>query len=340
VSGLRGILFQEVKSIIVKDDLPKPKIKKDEVLVRVKKCGICGSDIESYLTGALMLTGITLGHEFAGEIVEVGEAVKKWQVGDRVTANPNLPCNKCYWCKRNLENMCKNIGGLGLTVNGALAEYISVKQDRLYRLTDDISFEEGASVEPVAVSVFAVQASGFKIGENAAVLGAGTVGLYTIQVLNASGASDVFVIEPVEPQAKRALEVGATQIFEPKNWSKINKLTKKIGPDHVFDCAGVPQTYMDSLKLVRTGGTITVVGIHAEPFEMKGFHQLALKNITMKGTYCYTQDSFKTALGLLEKKKIDIKPVITKRITLDEVPEAFEILTKPNNTEVKIMVEP
>ncbi|MHC1592083.1 MAG: zinc-dependent alcohol dehydrogenase [Candidatus Helarchaeales archaeon] len=337
---MKGVVFEEIKKVVVKEDLPKPKIRKDEVLIRVKKCGICGSDIESYLTGSLMLTGITLGHEFAGEIVELGESVKKWKIGDRVTANPNLPCGKCYWCQRNLENMCKNIGGLGLTENGAFAEFIKVRQDRLHKLPESMTFEEGASVEPAAVCIYAVQASGFSIGENAVVIGAGTIGLYTIQVLKAAGASNIYAIEPVETQAKKALEVGATEVFEPKNWSKINKLTNKVGPDHVFDCVGLPETHIDSLKMIRTGGTITVIGLHAEPFEMKGFHQLALKNITMRGTYCYTQDSFKTALDMLARKKIIVKPIITKKISLDEVPEAFELLTRPGNTEVKIMVEP
>ncbi len=336
---LKGAVFQKKGEIIIKDDIKKPKIKKDEVLIKVKNCGICGSDVESYHTGILIPTGLILGHEFSGEIIELGEDVKKWKIGDRVTANPNLPCFKCFWCMRNQENLCKKGDGIGMTSSGAMAEFIKVKAERLHLLPPNVSYEEGALVEPLAIGVYAVQESGIKVGENAVVFGAGTIGLVTIQVLNAIGASDVFVIEPLEFNQKKALEVGASEVFIPKDWTKISGLTNKIGPDHIFDCAGVPKTYIDSLKLIRKGGFITVIGIHAEPFEMVGFTQFLLKNITMRGIFAYNQETFRTCINLLEKKKINIKPLITKRIKLDEVPKAFKTLSDPTNNEVKILVE-
>ena len=133
--------------------------------------------------------------------------------------------------------------------------------------------------------------------------------------------------------------MGASEVFIPKNWSKINLLTNKIGPDHIFDCAGVPKTYIDSLKLVRKGGFITVIGIHVEPFQMEGFTQFLLKNITMRGIFAYNQETFRTCINLLGKKRINVDPIITKRIKLEEVPEAFQTLSDPNNNEVKILVE-
>ncbi len=336
---MKGAIFTDVHEIKVMDDLPKPEIKPDEVLLKIKSCGICGSDIESYETGALQSRNIVLGHEFAGEIVEVGEKVKKWKVGDRVTANPNLPCFDCYGCNNYGENMCKWSGsGLGLTTNGALAEYLNVIEERLHRLPDSISYVEGALVEPLAIAVFAVQTSNLKIGENAVVFGAGTIGLMTIQVLRAAGASEIFAIEPVESKQKKALDVGADHVLDPKKWGRINKLTKKIGPDHIFDCVGIPDTFMTSLQLARKGTTIMVIGIHVEPFEMKGFMQLMLKNISMRGVFSYTQDNWKTAIKLLEQKKINLNPIITKRINLDEVPEAFKILSNPPHEEIKIVI--
>lgn len=337
---MKGIVFKAIETVEIRDDLPKPTLKKNEVLVKVKKCGICGSDVESFLTGALILTGITLGHEFAGEIVEVGEGVKKRKVGERVTANPSLPCWKCYWCDHYQENNCKKKEGLGQTTNGALAEFVKVREERLHVLPPSVSFEEGAFVEPTAITLLAVQASGFQAGQNAVVFGAGTIGLSALQVLNAAGASEVFVIEPLEFQREKALELGATKVLEPKDWSKINKLTGKIGADHIFDCAGVPKTYIDSMKLVKAGGDIMIIGIHAEPFQMTGWLQLLLKNLTLRGTYGYTQDTFRATVNLFETKRVKVEPIITKRITLDDVPEAFETLRKPGNKEIKIMVEP
>ncbi|MHA1298537.1 MAG: zinc-dependent alcohol dehydrogenase [Candidatus Helarchaeota archaeon] len=336
---MKGAVFQAVRKIIIKEDLPKPKVKKDDVLIKVKYCGICGTDIESYETGSLIPTGLILGHEFSGEIVEIGEAVKKLKVGDRVTANPNEPCFKCKWCMNNQENMCKKSpSAFGTTSNGALAEYIKVKAERIHLLPPNVSFEEGALVEPLAIAVYAVQESGIKLGENAVIFGAGTIGLSTLQVLQTI-ASEVYVIEPLEFNQKKALELGATEVLEPKDWTKINKLTKKIGPDHIFDCAGTPKTYIDSLKLIRKGGQITVVGIHVEPFQMEGFVQLLLKNITMRGVYSYNQDTFRTTINLLRKKKVNVTPIITKKIKLNEIPEAFETLSNHNNTEIKILAE-
>ena len=337
---MRGAYFSEVHKVEIRDDLPKPSIKPDEVLIKVKFCGICGTDVESYITGILESKKIILGHEFSGEIVEVGANVKKWKIADRVTANPNTPCWDCYECDRYNENMCRLAGtGLGLTRNGAQAEYIDVKEERLHLLPDSVSFEEGAMIEPLAIAVYAVQESGIKIGENATVLGAGTIGLFVIQVLRAAGVSKIFVVEPVESKQKKALEVGADEVMDPKKWSKINKLTDKIGPDHIFDCVGNPDSIMTSLQLVKRGGKITLIGIHAKPFETKGFMQLVLKNITLKGDFSYNQDSWKTAIELIEQKKINLAPIITKRIKLEEVPEMYEVLANPPHEEIKVLIE-
>jgi L-iditol 2-dehydrogenase/galactitol-1-phosphate 5-dehydrogenase len=336
---MKGIYFTEPGKVELKENIDKPKIKSDEVLIKIKNCGICGSDIESYQTGALELTGIILGHEFSGEIVEIGDKVRKLKLNTRVTANPNIPCNKCYWCEHAQENMCKNTYGIGLTHDGAFAEFVSVKADRIHIIPDSVSFEEGAMVEPLAVAVYAVQNSGFKLGENAVVLGSGTIGLLTIQVLKAAGASQIIVLEPVESKQKLALELGADRILDPADWSKINKFTNKVGADNVFDCVGVPETFINSLKIVKKGGKITVVGIHVESFVMEGFLQLMLKNITMRGVYGYTQDTFRNAIRLLEQKKVDVKPLITKKIKLSETPEAFKLLSNPIHEEIKMMIE-
>ena len=161
----------------------------------------------------------------------------------------------------------------------------------------------------------------------------------TIQVLKAAGANAIYVIEPVESRQKLALDLGADQVFEPKRWNKILRLTEKIGPDHVFDCVGLPETIITSMQLVKRGGTIMVIGIHPQPFEMRGFLQLISKNITMKGMYLVDQDSMITAIDLLEKKRVKVKPMITKLIKIDDVPEMFETLVNPPHDEIKVLVE-
>ncbi len=281
---------------------------------------------------------IILGHEFSGKIVEIGDKVKKWKIGDRVTANPNIPCLNCYWCNHGLETMCI-LHTVGVTHNGALAEFVNVRADRLHHLPDSLSFEEGAMIEPLANGVHALKIAKFNIGNNAAVFGAGSIGLTTIQTLKAAGASNIYVIEPVESKQKLALELGADYVYEPKKWSKILRLTNKIGPDFVFDCVGKPETIMTSLQLIKMGGIILVIGMYPEPFEIKGFLQLLSKNITMKGMYLVDQESFKAATRLLEKRLVNVQPIITKRIKLNEVPKAFEDLSSGLHNEIKILVE-
>jgi len=334
---MRGAYFSEVHKIEIKD-LPKPKIAADEVLIRVKNCGICGSDVGSYLTGAMESQQIIIGHEFSGEIAEIGDKVKKMKIGTRVTANPNIPCLDCYYCRHGLENMCI-FHTIGVTHDGALSEFVKVRADRIHKLPDSVSFEEGAMVEPLSIGVQAVRNSGFKVGDTAAVFGAGPVGLMTIQALNAAGASKIYAIELIEAKHPLALKLGADKVFGPKLYGKIIKLTNKIGPDYVYDCVGLPETIINSMQLVKMGGTIMIIGMHPEPFEMKGFLQFTTKNITMTGMYLADQESYSTALRLIEQKKVDVLPLITKRIKLEEVPDAIEDLSKGLHDDIKIMVE-
>jgi 2-desacetyl-2-hydroxyethyl bacteriochlorophyllide A dehydrogenase len=335
---LKGIYYATAREIEVKNDLPKPIIEPDEVLIKVKYCGICGSDVGSFSALGMCLPQIILGHEFSGEIAEIGENVKKLKVGNRVTANPNIPCLDCEFCAKGLEVMCI-LSSVGVSRDGALAEYINVRADRVHVLPESITYEEGTMIEPLSIAVQAVKLSDFVVGKCVAVFGAGTIGLMTIQVLKAAGASAIYVIEPVESKQKLALELGADQVFEPKRWSKITKLTKKLGPDLIFDCVGLPETIMTSMKLVKRGGTIMIIGIHPQPFEMQGFLQLMAKNITMKGMFLADQDSFITSIDLIEKKSVNVKPMITKLIKIEDVPEMFEILVNPPHDEIKVIVE-
>jgi L-iditol 2-dehydrogenase/galactitol-1-phosphate 5-dehydrogenase len=334
---MKGVMYDGVGKIVLLDDLPKPSIKQDDVLIKVKYCGICGSDVESFKRAGMYAPKTIIGHEFSGEIIEVGNNVKKLKVGDRVTVNPNLPCYDCYWCHRNQENMCKDApNGLGLLTNGAMVEYINVRAERVHLLPDSISLEEAAAIEPLAVGIYSVEESGIKIGENAAVYGAGTIGLMTIQALKVAGAN-IFVLEPVESKHKLALELGADSVLIPKNWKKIQRLTNRLGPDHVFDCVGIGETISSAINLIRKGGAITLVGMDPEA-NLKNFYGLAVFNITLRGIFAYVQDTFRTAINLLEKKKVNVKPMITKIIKLDDVPEMFEALSKPHD-EIKVLVE-
>ncbi|MBY9004106.1 MAG: alcohol dehydrogenase catalytic domain-containing protein [Candidatus Lokiarchaeota archaeon] len=337
---MKAAVFKGKESVVIEEGFEKPIIEPDEVLIRVKKVGICGSDVGSYESGGPYLPEKVIGHEFSGDIVEIGEKVKKIKLGMRVTVNPQIPCYECYYCLHDLENMCKLQNySYGTTEHGAMREFFNVKAERIHILPDNVSYEEGATVEPLSVAVYAVEQSGFQLGQSAAVIGAGPIGLMIIQVLRAAGASKIYVLEPVESKQKIALDLGADKVFLPKNWNKIGRLTEKLGPNHVYDCVGLSETFSSALKLVRKGGKITLIGMHASTFELNSILLMTTNNISVRGVYGYNHDIFKTAINLFDQKKIKIDSLITSRIKLDQVPEMFKILGNPPHDELKVIVE-
>ena len=337
---MKAAVFKGKERVIIEDGFEKPKVKSEEVLINVKNVGICGSDVGSYETGGPYFPGKIIGHEFSGDIVEVGENVKKIKVGTRVTVNPLIPCYECYYCLHNLENMCKiKNNGYGITEHGAMREFINVKAERVHILPDNVSYDEGASVEPLSVAIYAVERSGFKLGQDAVVIGAGPIGLYVIQVLKVAGANKIYVLEPVESKQKIASSLGADKVFLPKEWNKVVRQLDKLGPDHVYDCVGLSETFTTALNMVKKGGLITLIGMHASKFEIENILIMTTNNISVRGVYGYNQDTFRKAINLFAQKKIRIDPILTKRIKLEQVPEIFEILGHPPHEELKIIVE-
>ncbi len=336
---MKVAIFEGKEQIIIKEGV-KPEIKSDEVLIQVKKVGICGSDVGSYESGGPYLPGKIIGHEFSGELVEIGESVKKLKEGLRVTVNPQIPCYECYYCLHDQENMCKIKNyAYGTTEDGAMREFINVKAERVHVLPDNVTFEEGATVEPLSVAIYAVKQSGFQIGQNAAIIGAGTIGLMTIQVLRSAGANKIYVIEPVESKQKIALELGADKVFLPKAWNKIVRLTDKLGPDHVYECVGLSSTFSTALNLIKKGGNITLIGMHASTLEINNILLMTTNNISVRGVYGYNHDIYKTAINLFSQKKIRVDLLITNRIKLEQVPEIFKVLGNPPHDELKVIVD-
>ncbi len=337
---MKAVVFKGKENVVIEEGFEKPSIEPDEVLIKVKKVAICGTDVGSYESGGPYLPGKVIGHEFSGEIVEVGAEVKKIKLGMRVTVNPQIPCFECYYCLHGFENMCKLQNyAFGTTEHGAMRAYFNVKAERVHILPDDLSYEEGAIVEPLSVAVYAVEQSGFQLGQSAAVIGAGPIGLLVIQVLRATGANKIYVLEPVESKQNIASDFGADKVFLPKAWNKIVRLTDKLGPDHVFDCVGLSETFSTALQLVRKGGNVTLIGMHASKFEINNILLMTTNNISIRGVYGYNHDIFKKAINLFEQKKIRIDSLITNRIKLDQVPEMFKILGHPPHNELKVMVD-
>jgi len=305
-------------------DVPEPSAGEGEVVVRVKACAICGSDLSIYKLG---VSDRILGHEFSGEIVEVGTGVKNWKSGDRIVAEPQITCGECFFCRRNETNRCLNVGFTGLSIDGALAEYVKFPAYQLHQLPAEISYEQGAMIEPLAVALRGVQQSGLKFGDTAAVFGLGIIGLFSVVWASAFGADRVVGMEVTDARIKvgeRIMDV----VVDPAKVDpveEIAKLTSGIGPHVIYECSGNPNAQNQAIAAVRRGGTIMLLGMSYEPIPCM-FLAVSTKEITIKGSVAYSTGSeeFPTTIQALRSKKIDISKIPVLEVGLDDVNRAFE----------------
>jgi len=336
---MKAAVFHGPYSIAV-EDVPVPEPKPGQVLVRVRDCGICGSDVAAYKTG-MYEDGLIIGHEFAGEIAEVGEGVRGWQVGDRVTCNDVIPCGSCWFCHHNLPSQCEEMVMPGVSHPGACAEYAVVPAAGLFHLPDHVPFRRGALVEPLANALHAVRLSGLRVGDQVLILGAGPIGLCTLLAARLAGASHTFVTEISPTRAGVAAQLGADAVLDPTTtnlFSRLDELTHGHGVDIVFECAGVPQTLQDAITLVRKGGMIFVIALCESPVETD-FMTVAMNELTIRGSYC-GHEEFAISLDLVAQGRANVDPLVSHVVGIDDiVTQGFEALVRPSTQAVKVLVE-
>ncbi len=328
------------------ETIAEPSPGPGEAKVKVEWCGICGSDVQEYLNGPKMVptkphpqTGasapITGGHEFSGIITEIGTELAGFAPGDRVVVRPTLPCYQCHYCRQGRFIQCVVLATLGSSANGAFADYAVVRGDCLYKLPDTVSFEKATYAEPLACAVRAVQRSGMEPGATVVVLGAGPIGLLTLQTALACGASRVFVFETVESRRELAEELGATASFDPRvdNPGKlIASLTDGRRAEFVFECAGTSSALLLADSLSGRGSTILQMGVPGEPVAFP-FYNLFMREKTIIASQGYVNSQFETALDFIASGKIRCDPIMTTaKISLSEiVTKGFEELTGPHS---------
>ncbi|HHY38089.1 MAG TPA: 2,3-butanediol dehydrogenase [Clostridia bacterium] len=349
---MRAAVWYGSKDVRV-EGYPTRDLARQEVRVKVKACGICGSDLHEYAAGPIMvptspdpLTGrmapIVLGHEFSGEIVEVGRDVIGWKVGDRVVADPAIACWKCYACKRFNYNQCEMLGCTGLTDDGAFAEYVVVRAYQLYSLPEDVDYLAGALVEPLAVGVHAVKRGKLSQGERVLIVGAGPIGLAVLQAARIAGAHSVFVAEPTPVRNEVAKMLGATAVVDfddPATFEFLKASTKGVGFDIVFECVGSETALRHALTLTRRGGRVVVVGVYEKDVKVD-CNNFSLLEKDVVGCRAYAGD-FETVIRFLQDGRMVTKPLITKVVRLDDiVKEGFEELVHHKDRHIKILVVP
>ena len=328
------ILLEEVKI---------PLVGEKQVLIRVKVCGICGSDIHSYKgKHPFVHPPIVLGHEFSGEIHQVGQGVRDFSPGDRVTVEPNIVCGKCYNCVHGRYNICTNLKVIGCVgYDGAFSEYIVVPEDKVLKLPDDISFEKAALIEPTAVAVHAVRKAQQKVGDKVVVLGAGTIGLLVTQVANLAGAEKIIVTDLLDYRLEKAKNLGADEVIDPKSQDLVKLIHKEYGKDGidlVYDCVGIEETISQAIQIARKGIRIMVVGVPEERIKV----DLSLvqdRELEIVGSLMYIREDFATAIDLIQKGKIKAESLLTHRFKLKDIDKAFHLVTEGKEKVLKVLIE-
>ncbi|NUU64385.1 2,3-butanediol dehydrogenase [Paenibacillus agri] len=348
---MQALRWHGVKDLRV-ETIREPEVQKGQVKIKVEACGICGSDLHEYAAGPIFIpegaphpltneqAPIVMGHEFSGQIVEVGEGVSSLQIGDRVVVEPIFACGKCAACKQGKYNLCDKMGFLGLAGGGGgFSEYVSVDVNMVHKIPSSLSYEQGALVEPSAVALYAVRSSQFKVGDRAAVFGTGPIGLLVIEALKASGASEIYAVELSEERRNKAEELGAIGInpAEKDAVQEIIKLTNG-GVDVAYEVTGVPVVLTQAIQSTGIGGQIMIVSIFEREASIHP-NQIVMQERNIAGIIGY-RDVFPAVISLMGQGYFPAEKLITKRIALgDIVEEGFETLLKEKN-QVKIMVSP
>ncbi len=335
---MKAAVLKDKRTLVI-EEVPTPKAGPGELVMEVKYVGICGSDLHLYSTGLLPPDTI-MGHECAGVIAEVGEGVEGLSVGEKVGVYGGLTCNKCYWCKRNMTNLCRDMGGIGIgDMPGAYAKFLKAFPSNLVKLPEGTDLRDAALIDPFATAFHAINLSGFHFGDTALVMGAGPIGLCTIQELKLSGARLVAATELVEGRGRAAYEFGADIVMDASDdvLGKLAELTGGVGVDYVFECVGVPDTTQEAFNLVRRAGKVVLVGVCMEPATVMPVLWV-IKEVSMQTTIGFTRDDFIGTLDLMRKGILKTGGLISEMITLDDLPKTFERLMSPNK-ELKVMVE-
>lgn len=344
-------------------DTPDPQVVPGSVKIKIKWCGICGTDLHEYLGGPIFipteeaphpLSGgtppVILGHEFSGDVVEVGEGVKTLKVGDRVCLEPMVVCDTvnnpdpCPACKEGLYNLCAGLGFHGLCgTGGGFAEYTVFPEQYVYKIPDNMSYEKAALVEPITVGLHAAHQANFKVGQTALVCGAGPIGIAMIENLRAAGASTIFCIQRKSIRQKYALEAGAHYVLDPNEVdpvAEVQRLTDGYGVNAAFECSTSEACLNWAIRGTRYNGTVVIVSIWEGPCQISP-NDLVFPEKRIQGSLVYRRD-FPTTIKLMAEGKIKADNYCTKKVYLDDlVSEGFGTLTGPDKkAQLKILVTP
>jgi L-iditol 2-dehydrogenase len=343
---MKALVLSEYKHLAIEES-PKPQPADDELLIRIRACGICGSDVHGFdgSTGR-RIPPIVMGHEAAGVIEAVGSGVRSFRVGDRVTFDSTVYCGDCFYCRRGQVNLCDRREVIGVSTPlfrrmGAFAEYVTVPERIAYALPDTMPFAHAALIEAASVAVHGASLTPLEPGDAAVVVGAGMIGLLTLQAIREAGAERVFVVDVDDTRLEMARGLGATEMFNSKKQDVIAEVQKRTGgrgADVALECVGITDAIGLAIESVRKGGAVTLVGNVAPKIEL-ALQSVVSRQIRLQGS-CASCGEYPECIAMMADGRIRVEPLISAVAPLEDGARWFQRLYDREPGLLKVVLEP
>jgi len=340
---MKCAVFHGVKDIRIEQRTLRA-LAPDECLIRVEACGICGTDIHAYLGETTYVTRpIVLGHEFSGRIESIGTEISRFQSGDRVTVEPNVECGMCRYCREGNVRLCQDNRPYGINRDGAFAEYMIARQDRIFAIPDGLSYEEAAFVEPVSNVVNGVDLAEIRPGQAVVVFGGGPAGLQFVQLAKAAGADPLVLVTRGLWKRELAIQLGADHVLSPKEvdvGQEVMRLTGGYGAHTAIEAVGGGFAVEQCFSLIKIGGRVIVYGVppESDKFSIPAFNFLTHGKRILS---CWLNPfCFERTIDILAKKIVNVRPLVTHQFGLNEITEGFETMIRKPEGFIKAQVLP
>lgn len=323
-------------------DLPTPHAGPGELVLRNQVCGVCGTDVHIYHGepgSADVNPPVVLGHEYSGEVVEVGEGVTGFAVGDHVTVDPNIYCGHCAYCQNGKKQLCPSMEAIGVTRDDGFAQYSRIPASQAFKLEPTVPWEAAAMAEPLACCLHGIDLAGIQVGDKVCVVGGGAIGLLMVQLAKLSGASQIVLSEPNEKRRQVGLQLGANAAIDPTRPDAQEAFAQVLGggANVVIECVGNVPAVKSAFQFAGKGATVLLFSVPKvdATFDLPLF-DVYKKELTIKGSFV-NPDTHARAVALINSGKVDFGPIITHRFTLDQLPEA--IAMQMSDASIKVVVE-
>lgn len=323
-------------------DLPTPHAGPGELVLRNQVCGVCGTDVHIYHGepgSADVNPPVVLGHEYSGEVVEVGEGVTGFAVGDHVTVDPNIYCGHCAYCQNGKKQLCPSMEAIGVTRDGGFAQYSLIPASQAFKLEPTVPWEAAAMAEPLACCLHGIDLAGIQVGDKVCVVGGGAIGLLMVQLAKLSGASQIVLSEPNEKRRQVGLQLGANAALDPTRPDAQEAFAQVLdgGANVAIECVGNVPAVKSAFQFAGKGATVLLFSVPKvdATFDLPLF-DVYKKELTIKGSFV-NPDTHARAVALINSGKVDFGSIITHRFTLDQLPEA--IAMQMSDASIKVVVE-